>query len=363
MNSLSHSQRESQRESKSHNRPPEVLPAPPPAAPPFEDSSISKIFLFTYRGPARPLKPYLLERYACGRDAHWRKSFYPHRLRLNGATVHEHSRVAPGDGLAYLHLRSEEPPAPKLAPPLFQDDWLLALHKPDTIPVNPSGVFYFSCLALLAREVLGLPELTPAHRLDLETSGPVLFARRKEELPRIHRLFHEKSIRKTYRALVHGAFPSDLGEISGRIVPHAGSAIATKLALEPENPAGGAAHSLTRIHRLRLCPPYSELVLEPVTGKTNQLRVHLAAVGHPIVGDKKYHPDEGVFLDWLEHRDFDRLRSQLILPRQALHCETLEFPHPFTGEPIKIQAPPGSWERKLEGLAGLARLAGLTENP
>ena len=333
-----------------YSQPPNELSDPPPRAPPFENSSIGKIFRFTYQGPARLLKTYLLERYAYGRDAHWRESFYPHRLRLNGATVDDDSRVAPGDRLAYLHLRSEEPPAPELAPPLFEDDWLLALHKPDSIPVNPSGVFYFSCLALLEREVLGLPELTPAHRLDLETSGPVIFARRKEELRHIHQLFQQKSIRKTYRALVHGAFPEDLREISGRIVPHAGSAIATKLALEPESAGGGQIHSLTYIHQVRPRPPFSELVLEPVTGKTNQLRVHLAAVGHPIVGDKKYHPDEDVFMDWLEYRDFKRLRSQLILPRQALHCETLEFAHPFTGGPVKIQAPPECWARKLAGL-------------
>lgn len=345
----------------SHSQPPEELSDPPPASPPFENSGISKIFRFTYAGPARPLKTYLLERYAYGRDAHWRESFYPHRLRLNGASVDGHSRVAPGDRLTYLHLRSEEPPAPELAAPLFEDNWLLALHKPDTIPVNPSGVFYFSCLALLAREVLGLPELTPAHRLDLETSGPVIFARRKEDLHHIHGLFQQKSIRKTYRALVHGAFPEDLREISGRIVPHPSSAIATKLALQPEYAGGGQAHSLTYIHQVRPRPPFSELNLEPVTGKTNQLRVHLALVGHPIVGDKKYHPDEAVFLDWLAHRDFKRLRSQLILTRQALHCETLEFVHPFTGEPVKIQAPPGSWERKLEGLAGLAGLIDLED--
>lgn len=316
--------------------------------PAFENSRVSKIFRFTYEGEPRPLKAYLLERYAHGRDAAWRESFYPRRMRLNGREVDEATRVAPGDRLAYLHLREEEPPAPALAAPLYEDDWMLALHKPDSIPVNPSGVFYFTCLALLARETLGLPELTPAHRLDLETSGPMIFVKRKHDLNKFHSLFHCKAIAKHYRALVHGAFPPELREIRGRIVPHAGSAIATKLALEPE---GGAAHSLTRIREVIHCPPFSALALEPVTGKTNQLRVHLAAVGHPIVGDKKYHPDEGVFLDWLAHRDFARLRGRLLLPRQALHCEALQFRHPFTEQPVRLTAPAGSWRRKLGGLA------------
>ena len=319
-----------------------------PNLPAFENSPVSKIFRVTYEGEPRPLKAYLLGRYAYGRDAAWRESFYPLRVRLNDREVKESTRVAPGDRLAYLHLREEEPPPPTLAAPLYEDDWMLALHKPDSIPVNPSGVYYFTCLALLAREALGLPELTPAHRLDLETSGPMIFVKRKRDLKEFHRLFQCKAIAKHYRALVHGAFPPGLGEIRGRIVPHAGSAIATKLALQPED---GAAQSLTRIGGVRHCPPFSELALEPVTGKTNQLRVHLAAVGHPIVGDKKYHPDEGVFLDWLAHRDFARLRGRLLLPRQALHCEALEFRHPFTEQPVRLTAPAGSWREKLGGLA------------
>jgi 23S rRNA pseudouridine1911/1915/1917 synthase len=316
--------------------------------PPFEDGADSKIFRFTYGGEARPLKAYLLERYAYGRDATWRESFYPDRVRLDGAAVDEDTWVHPGARLAYLHLREEEPPAPTLGPPLYADEWMVVLHKPDTVPVNPSGVYYFTSLAVLARETLADPELTPVHRLDLETAGPVVLARRRADASRFHQLFHEKAIRKRYRALVHGAFPAATREIAGRIVPHPASAIATKLWLEPGRDPG---HSLTRVRAVRGRPPYSELELEPVTGKTNQLRVHLAALGHPIVGDKKYHPDERVFLDWLAHRDFARLREALVLPRQALQCEALEFPHPFTEHPVRVEALPGSWAAKLGPLA------------
>lgn len=298
-------------------------------------------------GSARPLREYLLERYAYGRGEGWRESFYPNRVRLNGARVDEGTVVEPGGRLDYLHLRGEEPPPPALAPPLYEDRWMLVLHKPDCVPVNPSGLYYFTCLALLAREAHGNPELSPVHRLDLETSGPLIFSKRKADRSAFHRLFQDKTIRKFYRALVHGAFPQALREISGRIVPHPASAIATKLCLDPE---GGPEHSLTRILGVRRRASFSELELEPVTGKTNQLRVHLAAVGTPIVGDKKYHPDEGVFLDWLAHRDYARLRSALLLPRQALQSEALEFSHPFTGERLRVEAPPGSWAAKLAGL-------------
>ena len=362
----------------------------------FSNGPDRHIFRFTYQGEERPLGGYLLGRYRYGRDEEWARSFYPRRVTLNDRPVDAQTRVRAGGRVAYLHLRAEEPPTLPLPPPLHEDGRLLALLKNDNVPVNPAGVFYFTSLAIAAREASGNPELTPLHRLDLETSGPVLFAKRAADLKALHQLFHRKAIAKRYRALVHGAFPSGLKEISGYIVPDTGSRIHTKLRLEPASPEtappetappetappetapreempgedhpaasrpaplrpvplrpnGGAEVSHTRILAVRHGPGgrFSELLLEPVTGKTNQLRVHLAHVGHPIVGDKKYHPDEAVFLDWYRHRDFERLRTRLLLPRQALHCESLTFRHPFSGEWVEIRAPEEIWREKLSGL-------------
>ena len=334
----------------------------------FRNDAQRHIFRFRYAGPPRGLREALLERYRYGRGADWAGSFFPARVRLNGAPVHAHTPVAPGDEIAYLHLRADEPPAPPLGAPLHGDEWLLAVAKGDTTPVSPSGLYYFTALAIQARETYGEPELTPIHRLDLETSGPVLFARRQTHVAACQALFARKALRKRYRALVHGRFPPGLREIAGRIVPDTASRIHTRLRLEPADPTAvvlrdeaphsrnaAAELSLTRVlsvthHDLGERGVFSELELEPVTGKTNQLRVHLAHVGHPIVGDKKYHPDEAVFLDWHEHRDFARLATRLLLPRQALHCEALAFPHPFTGEPLEIRAPAGLWQAKLAGL-------------
>ena len=342
-----------------------------PAAAPFCNGTAQHVFRFRYEGPPGPLHATLLERYRFGRSAAWARGFYPHRVRLNGAPVHADTAVRPGDEVAYRHARADEPPPPRLGPALHEDPWLLALAKPDTVPVSPAGVFYFSALAIQAREDFAAPELTPLHRLDLETSGVLLCARRRADLGTWHGLFLRKALAKRYRALVHGRFPPALHAIAGRIVPDAASRIHTRLRLEPLPPgeaerlaAGPPARrprhapeevSLTRIHavtwhELGARGTFSELELEPVTGKTNQLRVHLAHVGHPIVGDKKYHPDEAVFLDWHAHRDFARLAGRLLLPRQALLCEALAFVHPFTGEPLCIRAPAALWRAKLAEL-------------
>jgi 23S rRNA-/tRNA-specific pseudouridylate synthase len=261
--------------------------------------------------------------------------------------------VQPGQEIAYLHHRADELPMPPPPVVLHEDDRLLAVHKPDTVPVSPSGVYYFTALVMALREQHGLPELTPMHRLDLETSGPIVFAKRRSEVAALHALFAAGAIHKRYRALAWGHVSVTQREIAGRIVPDGSSPIQTRLRLVPAQ--HGAPVSLTRVHAIThqhhpRHGPLSELLLEPVTGKTNQLRVHLAAIGHPIVGDKKYHGDPAVFLDWYAHRDFARLRDRLLLPRQALMCESLGFPHPFTGEPVRIAAPADAWTDKLRGL-------------
>ena len=318
----------------------------------FTSDAHGKIFHFEFEGESQPLKSFLLSRYQYGREAKWRESFYPDRVRLNGQPVNDNTWVAPGDTVAYRHLRAEEPQAPASLEVLYEDDWLLAVHKPDTIPVSPSGLYYYSSLALLARELFGSPELTPIHRLDLETSGVLLLARHKADLARFHKLFVDHRMAKRYLALVYGAFPAEITGISGKLGPHPSSAIHTKLWLDPD----GEPNTLTRILSVARHEQVSELELEPVTGKTNQLRVHLAHTGHSIVGDKKYYPDESIFLDWLEHRRFETHRAKLLLPRHALQCQTLSFKHPFTDESLRIEASSGSWREKVREAVGTPKL-------
>ncbi|HEX9842107.1 MAG TPA: pseudouridine synthase, partial [bacterium] len=202
--------------------------APPPGGGPWDTAPCdTKIFRVSYSGAPQPLRAYLLERYRHGRSADWAATFYPARVRLDGAPVDARSLVRAGQCIAYCHFREDEPPPGPPPPLLYEDEWLAAVLKPDTLPVNPAGVFYFSALAIRMREITGNPELTPMHRLDLETSGVLLFARRRAHLARFHRLFMDRALRKVYRALVHGAFPHARREIAGRIVADAESPIHT----------------------------------------------------------------------------------------------------------------------------------------
>ncbi|MCP4749676.1 MAG: RNA pseudouridine synthase, partial [Proteobacteria bacterium] len=157
-------------------------------------------------------------------------------------------------------------------------------------------------------------------------------------------LFQEKKIEKRYQAVVFGT--PNVNSIAGNLIPAKKSRIYTKLELELSD----EPNSLTLIEKQKAWGDYFRLWLKPITGKTNQIRVHLAAIGCPIVGDKKYYPDEEIFLDWFAHRDVFRILPVLKLQRQALHCESLSFASPFAGEQIDIVDHTPDWEKKISQL-------------
>ena len=331
----------------------------------FISHNHQQVMRFRYQGGRCRLKLFLLERYGEARGEEWKATFFPDRVRLNGAEVNEETMLEPGDEVAYLHLRSEEPPPPPLQV-LHDDEALTVLLKPDHQPVHPAGVFHFTSLALMARKVLGRPALAPVHRLDLETSGPVVFAAGPAEARHLQGQFVGHQVQKRYRALVHGHWPVEQTEMAGWVHPLAHSAIHTRLGFTPqtkqeEPPPAKGQYALTRVwaveHLNHPKGPLSDLWLEPVTGRTNQLRVQLSALGHPIVGDKKYHPDEGVFLQWMTHRRFEPLEEALWLPRQALHCQFIQFTHPHTQQPLRVESPPEVWQAVRQALPEVASLS------
>jgi RluA family pseudouridine synthase len=312
----------------------------------FQNTARSHVFHFTYEGEPRPLKAYLADRFRYWLRGELLERAFPQRVRINQSAVDEASWVHTGDRISYHHERAEEPLLPPVPPVLYEDDWMLVVYKSGDVPVSPSGAHYFASLAIHAREQFGNADLTPIHRLDLETEGPVILSKRRQDLARFHQMFLRHELGKTYRALVHGRFPRELTRIAGRIVRDSASPITTKLGLLPDR---DATHSITVVRRVAHLGTYSELELAPLTGKTNQIRVHLAHYGHPIVGDKKYYPDERLFLDWVWHKDWTRYARELVLPRQALQCAALEFMHPFRGQPVRIVSPAGAWRRKIAG--------------
>jgi len=193
---------------------------------------------------------------------------------------------------------------------LYVDDAILVVNKPAGLLAVPGrGPEKQDCLAL--RVAQHYPETRVVHRLDMATSGLMLFARSLVMQRTLSRLFETRQIEKQYMALVCGVLPES-GEIALTIAPDWPNRPRQKI-----EPIYGKA-ALTRFRCLDAGHPVSRLLLEPITGRTHQLRVHLAAIGHPIVGDTLY---EGTAAE-----------------RLMLHATMLAFIHPERHERLLFES-------------------------
>ncbi|WP_340151619.1 RluA family pseudouridine synthase [uncultured Sneathiella sp.] len=215
-----------------------------------------------------------------------------------------------------------QPPGPYSPPPVrpedivYEDEYLLALNKPSGLLSVPGrGGDLADCAE--ARAKAQDRNARTVHRLDMDTSGLLLFGKGAEMHRRLSKMFAARDVEKRYLAWVQGVMVAEAGEID------------LPLAVDwPNRPkqkidAEGGKPSLTRWQLLESSKDASLLALTPETGRTHQLRLHCAAIGHPILGDRIYATNEA----------FARA------PRLQLHAERLVFHHPETGAEMRLTAP------------------------
>ncbi len=232
-----------------------------------------------------------------------------------------------------MTVRIERPapaaPAPATAEPglepriLLRDEHLVVVDKPAGLTTHaapgasgPSLASHLAALGLAGGGDAERPGIV--HRLDRETSGVLVVARGADTLKRLGRQMRRRAIEREYVALVHGRPPSRAGRIEAPIGRD--PANRTRRAVD----GIGARPAVTHFALEEALPGYSLLSVRLETGRTHQIRVHLAAIGHPVVGDPVYGPPGA---------------DDLGLGHQALHARRIAFEHPVTGEPVDVSAP------------------------
>jgi 23S rRNA pseudouridine1911/1915/1917 synthase len=206
---------------------------------------------------------------------------------------------------------------------LYEDNEYMAFYKPaGLLSVGSSALgdkdrsLEDVVNALYREEKDGVPgpKLHPCHRLDRETSGVIFFAKGKVNQQALMDLFHRRLVQKKYTLFVHGR----VNRPSGTIHMPVKDSFADKF-----SPDADAKEATTRYKVVELRRHYSIVEAEPVTGRTNQLRIHFKGIGHPIVGENKY----------IFRRDYD-----LKFKRTALHAAEISFKQPVTGKEVRVEA-------------------------
>jgi len=228
----------------------------------------------------------------------------------------------------------EEPPVPLHFEVVYEDDDVLGIDKPSGLPMHPTATYHRHTLTFLLREKYGDKPPHIAHRLDRETSGVVVCGKNLPAERGLKRAFEDRKVEKTYLAIVRGEVLEDEGHVD---LPMAPVREGLHVMMEIRDDAPPARTRWVVLERAR---DHTLLSLHPKTGRQHQLRVHLAAVGHPIVGDKLYGPErEKPFLDFIETGMTEALEARLGHHRQALHAHSVTVAHPGRDEPLTIEAP------------------------
>lgn len=283
-----------------------------------------------------PLLRFLAHRFRYHPADLWRTRVEEGVVNVNGTVATVDTVVHRDDRVEYT-IHHTEPAVDFAYEVLFEDDHLLAVSKSGNLPVHAGGKFIRNTLIAELRERWG-DELRLAHRLDRETSGVVLLVKSADGARSLERQFREQRVRKSYLAVLRGETPPEW-TVDGAIARR--EPAAPPYFRVVDDAAGKRA--VTRFRRVAVATgptgPLSLVEAEPTSGRTNQIRVHAAHAGYPILGDKIYGVPEARARDFVDRGETPELLAEAGAPRHLLHCAHLALVHPATALPWECRAP------------------------
>ena len=266
------------------------------------------------------------------------------RVLLNGSTARPSTRVHRNDEVEVMLETGSETDLPSDRLPVLQEDpWILVVDKPSGMLVHPVGKTHSgTVIDGLHRQWRALNERSArqviprlCHRLDRETSGLLLLAKTIEARRQLQEFFEKDLVQKAYLAVVEGVPEFESFEIDAGVSAHIDRSRHRDHRLARADDVAGKP-SLTRFQILAVGDGISVLLCKPITGRQNQIRVHLQVAGHPILGDQGYGQTQQSL-----HDRGGRLPEQIPYPERALlHSFQLRFPHPIWNLPTEVRCLP-----------------------